>query len=531
MQKSNIHANALEKLSAGVHSCASVVMGTMGPKGKNVLIQSKLEPGHRLTNDGATIIQSMQMEDQIENMGLNFLKEAVSRSNNNSGDGSSTTVCLLSSILSEGMKTGNSTLEIKESLDECLPLIEQSIKKQTKEITVDDIPAVARIAGEDEELAQMLGEVYKTIGKDGIIHLEGSGSYETSFKLTEGVRFKDTGYLSPYMAYNEDASDKAQETGRSVWELTSKAEYKNPTILVTKNKIEHTKDIDPILQALIARGDKTLVIYTMDMGSDVARLLIELQKEPKRSINILIIKAATLWAPYVFEEFANVTGATIIEDAAGTSLGNKFRLDWLGTCDTLISEKNETILIGTKDISDHIRELEEEGSNDSKQRLAWLNTKTAVLKLGAKSETELSYRLLKAEDSIYSSKLSLQYGIVPGGGVALRNAIEDMPETIGGNIMRNALIAPITQIMLNAGYELESNRIRSISPESKNMGYDAKTDEIVDMVEAGIIDSSSVVLNAVRNSLGIASTLLTTSSVITLPPERVAPQASPFPFN
>lgn len=504
----NITESALPLLAKGISKVASIVGSTMGPKGKNVLLEHKQIPYHLLTNDGSTIIKAIELSDPIEKIGLGFLKEAAERSNGNSGDGSSTTTVLLNAILEEGLKTGNSTLEIKQSLDECLPIIEESIRSQTRQITVEDIPAVARIAGEDEDLAQTLGEIYKTIGKDGIIHLEGSGSYDTSYALIEGVRFVDTGYLSPYMANDRN-----------------KAIHEKPKVLVTKNKIAHIKDIDPILQALIAQGEKSLVIFTDDMDSNVARVLIELQKNPQRSINILIIKAPTLWKGYVFEDFAKITGATIIEDASGTSLGNKFRLDWLGTCDTLIVDKEETTVIGIADISEHIKELTEEGSNDSKRRLSWLTTKTAILRLGAKSETELSYRMLKCEDAVFSSRLALQSGVVAGGGIALVNASSELLNTVGGNIMQLALNAPFNQIRSNAGFD------SVYLTEGKNCGLNAATGEIVDMFEAGIIDSASIVLNAVKNSLGIASILLTTSSVVLLPPEKQAPQASPFPFN
>lgn len=515
----NIYEDALPKLAEGIRKATAIVAQTMGPKGRNIEIARKIYPFHEITNDGATVLKAIELADPIEQIGLSHLKEAADRSNNNSGDGSTTTAVLLNAILQEGIKTGNSTLEIKNSLDECLPLIEASIREQTRQITVDDIPSVARIAGEDEELAQTLGEIYKTIGADGIIHLEGSGTYSTSYSLIEGVRFVDTGYLSPFMAYDEEAEKDGKKA--------TKAVYKNPAILVTKNKIAHIKDIDPILQALIARGEKNLVIFTDDMDSNVARALIELQKEPKRSINILIIKAPTLWKGYVFEDFAACTGATIIEDASGTSLGNKFRLDWLGTCETIICDKEETTLIGIKDISLHVKQLEDEGSSDSRLRLSWLTTKTAILKLGAKSETELSYRRFKAEDAIFSSRAALKYGVVPGGGVALFNSALDITtgaKSIGKEILEKALMRPYYQILENAGVsEVDSRRF--------SQGYNAATGEFVDMFDAGIVDAASIVLGAVRNSLGIAATLLTTSSVITLPEEKTEAISSPFPFN
>lgn len=500
-KQDNIYIDALPRLAEGIRKASDIVSKTLGPKGSNVEIESKLYPYHRITNDGATIIKEIQLADPIESIGLSHLKEAADRSNNNSGDGSSTMTVLLNSILEEGIKSGAGSLELKQSLDECLPIIEKSIYEQTRQITIHEISSVAEIAGENKDLAKTLGEIYKVIGKDGIIHLEGSGTYETSYKLIEGVRFTDTGYLSPYMATEG-----------------KKAKYNKPAILVTKNKITHFKDIDPILQALITKGVKDLVIFTDDMDSNVARALIELQKNEKRTINILIIKAPVLWKSYVFEDFAKITGSTIIEDTSGTSLGMKFNLSWLGTCDTIIVDKEETTVIGISDISDHIKELTEEGSNDSKLRLSWLTTKTAILKLGAKSETELSYLLLKAEDAIHSSRLALKSGIVPGGGVCLRNTADIMPDTIGGRILRTALKSPVMQIIANAGGEPDVKLMLTLE-EAKLYGVDASKMEWVNMFDANIVDASAIVLGAVRNALGIASTLLTTSSVIILPPK------------
>lgn len=510
----NIHENALPKLAEGIRKVTAIVASTMGPKGTNVEIESKLYPYHQITNDGATIIKEIQLADPIEKIGLSHLKEAADRSNNNAGDGSTTTAVLLNAILTEGIKSGTNSLELKQSLDECLPIIENSIYEQTRQITVEEIPAVARIAGENEELATHLGDIYKQIGKDGIIHLEGSGTFTTSYQFIEGVRFGDTGYLSPYMA----------NQGK-------KAVYEKPTILVTKNKIQHINDINPLLAALEQQNKKDLVIFTDDMDSGVARILIEAHQ--KGVLNILIIKAPILWKSYVFEDFAKCVGATIIEDASGTKLGKDMKFVWLGTCDKIIVDKEETTVIGIKDISDHIAELEKEGTNDAKLRLSWLTTKTAILKIGAKSETELSYLRLKAEDAVHSSRLALKSGVVAGGGAALLNASRTLPDTIGGRILANALKAPINQIAHNAGRISEhevSETFMGFGDDWVNRpqenGFDAKTGKIVNMFDAGIVDSSAIVLGAIRNALGIASTLLTTSSVITLPPPSAEEMAN-----
>lgn len=509
-KQDNFHKDALPRIAEGVRKAKDIVAATMGPKGKNVIIQSPLYPYQFITNDGASVIKEMQLADPIENMGLNYAKELADRSNNNSGDGSTTSLVLLNAILEEGIKSGLNSLELKESLDACLPLIEKSIHDQTKQITVEDIPAVALIAGESEEIGTVLGEIYRTIGKDGIIHLEGSGTYATSYSLIEGVRFSDTGYLSPYMAHDEEAKKASKKEVRAV--------YNNPTILVTKNKIAHINDINPLLQALEAQSKKDLVIFTDDMDSGVARILID--AHTKGILNILIIKAPTLWKTYVFEDFAKCVGATIIEDASGTKLGKDLKFGWLGSCETLIVDKEETTVIGIKDISEHVAELEKEGTADAKLRLSWLTTKTAILKLGAKSETELSYLRLKTEDAIHSSRLALKHGIVPGGGVALFNAsrsLGELSQSVGGKILRTALEAPIRQITANAGHNPD-DIVASINTPLNTRGFDAKSGNIVDMMENNIIDASAIVLGAVRNSIGIASTLLTTSSVITLPP-------------
>lgn len=494
----NIIKYSLPRLAEGIRKAHDVVAPTMGAKGTNVAIQSKLPPFNQTTNDGATIIKAIELADPVENMGLNYLKEAVERSNNNSGDGSTTTTVLLNSIVQEGIQSGVSTLEIKKSLDECLPLIEQSIDEQTLQITVEDIPAVANIAGESEELAKTLGEIYRVIGKDGIIHLEGSGTYDTNYSLIEGVRFGGTGYLSPYFAHDEQAKKENRKE--------TKAIYENPSILVTKRKIAHLNDINPLLGALQAQNKKDLVIFTDDMDSGVASVLIEAHKQGV--INLLIIKAPVFWKNYVFEDFAKVTGSTIVEDASGITFKN-LQLDHLGTCGKIIVDKDECTVIGISDIKDHIESIKADESlpsDDKKVRLTYLSTQTAILKLGAKSETELTYLRLKCEDAIHSSRLALQGGIVAGGGICLLNASQTLPDTVGGRILTKALKAPITQNCANMGIEI---------PEK--FGDD-------------IVDAALVVKGAVRNALGIASTLLTTSSVITLPPEPIKLPANQFPF-
>lgn len=483
----NLKENALIGLANGIDIATKVVAKTLGGAGTNVIIEQQFEPYKIITNDGATCIEAMQFEDPLEKMGLSFLKEVVSRSNNNSGDGSTTTTVLVDAILKEGIKTGVSGLEIKESLDETLPIILQRIDEQTKQITEDNVYDVAFIAGESVELAETLSEIYKKIGKDGIIHLENSGTYETSFNFIEGVRFGNTGYLSPFMVYEEDKRKKGEKE--------SKAVYYNPTILVTKRKISHVNDINPLLETLSKQGKKDLIIFTQDMDSGVASMLVKAHQD--KVINCLIIKAPIVWQDMVFADFAKVTGATIVEDATGITFKN-LELKHLGTCVKIVVDKDETVITHNQDLTAHLQELKEIGDNDSLRRLSWLQTKTAILKLGANSETELSYKRLKAEDCIHSCKSALQYGVVRGGGVCLMNITIQLPDTLGGKVMRNALQAPFVQNITNMGIVYE---------------------EKIDIFDDSIVDSAHVVKQAVHNAIGIASTILTASSLIIIPPK------------
>lgn len=501
--RTNIHQSALRGLANGIDLATQVVKKTLGPKGTNVAIEIDLPPYSITTNDGATIIQAIQMEDPLEKRGLAFLKEGVTRSNTNSGDGSTTTCVLLNSILQEALKQGEVSVALKESLDECLPIIERSIDEQKKLITADEVESVATIAGESVSLGKTLARIYKVIGKEGIIHLESSGTYDTSYSFIDGVRF-NAGYLSPYMVHDEIAKKEGRKENKAV--------YENPAILVTKRKIGHLNDINPLIEALTNEGKKDLVIFTDDMDSGVASVMIRAHKE--HIINILIIPCPVLWKSYIFEDFAKVTGATIVEESSGINFKN-LELGHLGTCGRITTDREETVITGIADISEHIAELKEKSDQDSLLRLSWLTTKTAILKLGANSETELTYLRLKAEDAINASKLALEDGIVVGGGLALLNAARQLPETIGGRILVEALQEPIRQILANGGVDFTP--LKNVLIET--IGYDAKNDKAVDMYEAQIVDSAKIVKNAIRNALGIASTIITVSTVISIPPK------------
>lgn len=536
---SNFYPDAFEGMARGIKYGADAVAPTLGI-GSNVIIEKKQYPYHILTNDANSIIQALELTDPLEKRGLGFLKEGASATTAQSGDGRTTMVLLLNEILQRGIEVLREGkvkhLELKQSLQDCLPIIEQSLKDQSRPISVEDIGKVAKIAGEDEEIAQILTEIYKEIGKEGFIEIENLGNFKTNWKLIEGVRFTGTGWISEAMKYDEEARKLGQQEKRAI--------YHNPLILVTKRKIDLVQEINPLLGYLTSpeyiaeHGKASLIIFADDMNSDVVSTMVAWQQNPARTLDILIVKAPVAWRPYVYEDLAKITGASIVEDANGINFKN-LKIDHLGTCKIFICDENEIRVIGGLEVPEHIQNLREEGSEDSKRRIAWLTQKNAAIMLGAASDSELSYRKLKTEDAIHSSQRALESGIVPGGGISLRNSTLSLPSTVGGSILIHSLRIPLLQIAKNAGKEWTAVEYK---PDAKlsdhknehligNFGYDAKQDKFVDMFDAGIVDASAVTLGSVRNAIAIASMMLTAPAYIALPPEKVAPQASPFPFN
>lgn len=534
MYKTNIKEGALHGLHNGVKQAVKTVRGTIGAAGKNVIIAIEQYPYSLITNDGSTIIEHTHFEDPLENMGLQLLKEVTSRSNKNSGDGSSTTCILVDALLEQGIK--HNGIEVKKSLDACLPLIEESIKNQKKLITSDDyerLKQVATISGEDEKMGELLAEIYQKIGANGIVQPEYVlGKEKDTYDFIQGVRFANQcGLLSSAMVHDEEAIKENRNETRAV--------YENPIIIVTKTKIKNIREIDPLVRAA-AKKDRDLVIFADDMDSQVASALIanhQTRKAGRLELpRITIVKAPTVWKDFVYEDFAVCTGATIISDQNGVNFKNIQDIH-LGTCDKIIIEKDETILLGTKDLTGHIAELQkitDDGNDfhdDAARRIGWLTSKTVLMKVGGLSETEITYKRLKLEDAINATRSALTDGIVAGGGVSYLNVANDLiGDSIGVQILREALKAPIQQIMENAGV----HEYTLILPDfGSTSGYDAKSNKIVDMFDAGIVDSAKVALNAMKNAIGIASTILTIDTGLILPPKEPMIQAMmpQFPFQ
>ena len=504
MIKDNLHFDAQEKLKAGIKKVAKAVGSTMGTGGSNAIIEAIESPGHLLTNDGYSIANNIILADPIEDMGRKILLEAINRANKASGDGSSTTCVLTDAILDEGFKHSGEghPMDIKRSLEECLPLIEESLKAQSRTITVDDVHQVATVSAEDEQIGKTIGEIYKQIGKDGIINWDISKTGVDSYTIGTGITVEEATYASPYMC---DATENGQNTNQ--------IRIKNPRILITKQKLTSSSDFNAIAAALHGDDIKDLVVFVDDFDPLIVNDLVLTRAH--KGFRIILVKMPVLWKDWWFEDLTRATNAKLIDPTAGFTMKNLSLAD-LGTVENILITKDATYLDGIADLTTHIEALKEEDTDDTLLRASRLNTKTARYYVGAHSDSALSYRRLKVEDAISAAYQALQGGIVAGGGVALRKIFSDTyttkpPVTVGEKILHIALQSPEMQIWKNAGVT------HSEYPGPSSFGVDTRTGKVVDMFEAGIIDPTNVVLNAVKNAISVAATVLTAPTVITLP--------------
>lgn len=481
MNNTTTGKQAQEEMIKGIKVATRAIRPTYGHNGINAVIEDIRYPYHQVANDAQTIIQAIKITDPIQNQGLSFLKELSDRQNSMSGDGRKTTCIIAETILDEGFKSELKGLNLKRELDSLIPVIESKIDERTQEVVLEDIFKVATIAGESFEIGELIQVAYNNVGKDGAITVESSGGDHNEIKYISGVRFTDTGMLADAFAHDEEAKKQGLQEKRAI--------YENPVILVTKQKIERVDQIDPLIQSLMQQQRKELVIFTDDMDTGIAKALLDTHKEG--IFNILIIKAPTIFRKEVFEDFAKITGATIVEPANGVYL-EEFSLDILGTCGKIIVDKSETLLIGTENVDKHIEELKSNNDELSNLRIKWLNTATAIIKLGANNESELSYKRLKCEDAVNASRLALNGGVVAGGGITLYQIASELPNTVAGQILAKALQAPLFQIMSNSGYKY------------------------IPTFPENVLDASLVLKSAIRNSISLASIVLTTGIVITL---------------
>lgn len=515
LKHDNLHFDAIERLQTGIAKVAKAVGGTMGTGGGNAILEAIENPGHLTTNDGYSIANSIVLADPIEDMGRKILLEAINRANKQSGDGSSTTCVLTAAVLEEGRKQeGHHPMDIKRSLEECLPLIEANLKEQSRDVTVDNVDQVATISAEDETIGKMIGEIYKQIGPKGIIHWDVSKTTEDSYTVGKGITVDGAGIASPYMY------DRDNETG----EYKKIATLKDPKVLIVKEKLTTAAVFDKLFAQMDAKGDKEVAIFCEDFDVNVVAQLVMTQQ--MRGFRAVIVKMPVIWRDEWYSDLALASGATVIDPRAGLQLKD-ITTEHLGTFGHLKIDVETTYIDGIKDLTTHVDGLTATGEDGALLRASRLNTKTARYFVGAQSESALSYRRLKVEDAISAAYQALNGGIVAGGGVALANVAKKLPDTIGGTILSEALFAPFQQVLTNAGIPKEAGGLSSkamLSMARPTVGIDTRTKEAVDMFEAGIVDPTNIVLNAVKNAVSVAAAVLTAPTLVTLPREE-APSA------
>jgi chaperonin GroEL len=524
--KDNIYVGqeARDKLLFGCDKVADAVKGTLGAAGYNGLLEHYDYPYSITTNDGISIAREIRLEDPVENIGANLMKEIAQRSDRQGGDGTTTAITLAQAILHEGIKSDAAPMALKKSLEECIPVIEASIKDQTKLITESEVGRVAAISAEDEGIGALIQEIYEKIGKDGILYPDISKTFTDHYTLGSGVKITDAGITSPYMC---DVDEKTMQPMNA-------AKLTNARVLITKQKITSARtNLETIVGQLRAASVSELVIFCDEMEPTVIPDIV--QTRFKSGFRMVVVKVPTIWKDQWFEDIAKLTGATIIDPAAGISFAN-LKMMHLGTVGSFLADKNDTFLDGVADISEYLKELDGEGSDESKIRAARLNTKTARLFVGAPTDAALSYRRLKVEDARNAAWQALHGGVVAGGGTSLMRAANLMPDTVGGKILRFALKSPTYQILMNAGLEIShvgNNPKGSIYVDGAdfqvNRGYDVKSMKCVDMFEAGILDPATVVMGSVRNAISVAATVLTARVVTVIPrsSEQTAQQQMP----
>lgn len=522
---------ARKALKRGVDIVADAVKITLGPRGRNVVLD-KGYGSPTITNDGVSIAREINLKDKFENMGAEIIKEVASKTNDIAGDGTTTATILTQAIVSEGMKhttMGVNAMGVKAGIEVASKAIVASLKNIAKPIKTDEeIKQVATISAESVELGSIIADTIKKVGKDGVVTVEESQSTGLESEIVEGIEF-DKGYVSPYMITNAERME---------------AEFNDPAILITDKKISSIKEVLPLLEKLAHSGKKDLVIIAEDIdGEALATFVVN---KLRGTFNVLGIKAPGYGdrKKELLQDIAVTIGATVVTEDVGLKFEN-VSITALGKARKVISRKDSTVIVGGKgkksDIEERISQLKKQREQiDSKydkekidERIAKLSGGVAVIRVGAATETEMKYLKLKIEDAVNATKAAIEEGIVAGGGVALIRAAYEVEKSmlniknmsaeqrLGYDIVLKALLAPAKQIAINAGKEDGSVIVDKIKHGKGNIGYDALKDEIIpDMIVAGIVDPVKVTRLGVENSCSAAAILLTTEAAIADEPEE-----------
>ena len=518
---------ARRAMQVGVDKLADTVKVTLGPKGRNVVLDKKFG-SPLITNDGVSIAREIELEDPYENMGAQLVKEVATKTNDVAGDGTTTATLLAQAIIREGLKNvtaGANPMLLRNGIRMAVEEAVKGILEISKPVNgKEDIARVAAISAADDEIGKLISDAMEKVGNEGVITVEESKSMGTELDVVEGMQF-DRGYISPYMVTDTEKMEAVLD---------------NPLILITDKKISNIQEILPVLEQIVQAGKKLLIIAEDIEGEAMATLVVN---KLRGTFNCVAVKAPGFGdrRKEMLQDIAILTGGQVISEELGRDL-KETTIDMLGQAESVKITKENTTIVNGKGDSNAIKErigqiktqIEETTSEFDKEklqeRLAKLAGGVAVIKVGAATETELKERKLRIEDALAATKAAVEEGIVPGGGTAYVNVINKIAELksdvadtqVGINIIVRALEEPMRQISTNAGLE-GSVIIEKVKNSDSGMGYDALHDEYVNMIKAGIVDPTKVTRSALQNAASVASTFLTTEAAVVDIPEKEAP--------
>ena len=523
--------DARRALERGFDMLAEAVAVTLGPKGRNVVLEKKYG-APQIINDGITIAKEIELEDHIENTAVSLLRQAASKTNDAAGDGTTTATVLGHAIVKEGLRNvaaGANAISLKRGIDKATTFLVEKIAEHAR--PVGDSKSIAQVgtisAGNDEEVGQMIADAMDKVGREGVISLEEGKSMTTELEVTEGMRF-DKGYLSPYFVTDPERMEAVLE---------------DPYVLLTDKKITLVQDLVPVLEQ-VARSGKPLMIIAEDIEKEALATLVV--NRMRGVLNVAAVKAPGFGdrRKAMLEDIAVLTGGQVISEDTGLKLENTM-VDMLGQARRLTITKDTTTIVADgneKDLKARCeqirRQIEETDSTYDKEklqeRLAKLSGGVAVIKVGAATETEMKDRKLRLEDAINATKAAVEEGIVPGGGTTLAHLAPQLAdwasnhlsgeELLGAQIVTRALTAPLSRIAENAGMN-GAVIVEQVKEKDFTIGYDAASNKFVDMYEAGIVDPAKVTRSGLQNAASIASMVLTTECIVVDKPEPKAPAA------
>jgi chaperonin GroEL len=522
--------DARRKLKIGVDAIATAVATTLGPKGRNVALDKKFG-APTITHDGVTVAKEIELEDAYENMGAQLLKEAATKTNDIAGDGTTTATVLAQNIVNEGLKNvvaGANPMLLKRGIEAGTDALSNAIRDMAVSIdSMEEIASVAAISAQDQEIGQLIAEVMDKVGKDGVITVEESQSLEFEQEYVDGMQF-DRGYISPYFVTDSDSMESVIEDAH---------------ILIYDKKISSAQDLVPILEKLIQTGKRNLFIVAEDIDGEALATLV--LNKLRGTLNALAVKAPGFGdrRKAMLQDIAILTGGQVITEEMGRKL-ESVQISDLGHAAKVVSTKDDTTIVDGEGTEDQIKgrveqikvEIDRSTSDYDREklqeRLAKLAGGVAIIRVGAATEVELKEKKHRVEDALSATRAAGEEGIVPGGGVALLNALpaldavelEGTDAMTGVKILRSALLAPMRKIAENAGKNgdviIQNVRAAQADRSDNNIGYDVLTEEYVNMIKAGIIDPAKVTRGALENAASIAAMILTTEALITDLPEE-----------